>query len=33
VAKGELIPYAAVELPAGSEIARVRRLQDEMVGG
>ncbi len=33
VAKGDLITYAAVELPAGSEIARVRRLQDEMVGG
>ncbi|MGD9803761.1 MAG: NAD(P)H-dependent oxidoreductase [Hyphomicrobiaceae bacterium] len=33
VRKGELITYANVELPAGSQIARVRRLQDEMVGG
>lgn len=33
VSKGELITYAAVELPADSEIARVRRLQDEMIGG
>jgi predicted homoserine dehydrogenase-like protein len=33
VGKGELIPYAAVEIPADSQIARVRRLQDEMVGG
>ncbi len=33
VAKGELISYAAVELPSGSEIARVRRLQDAMVVG
>jgi predicted homoserine dehydrogenase-like protein len=32
VRKGELITYAAVEIPSGSEIARVRRLQDEMVG-
>ncbi|MGE0701917.1 MAG: homoserine dehydrogenase, partial [Hyphomicrobiaceae bacterium] len=31
VPKGSLIGYADVELPAGSEIARVRRLQDEMV--
>ncbi|MBS0243354.1 MAG: homoserine dehydrogenase, partial [Proteobacteria bacterium] len=31
VAKGELIGYRHVELAAGSEIARVRRLQDEMV--
>lgn len=33
VGKGDLITYAAVELPAGSEIARVRRLQDEMSAG
>ncbi len=33
VRKGELITYSAVELPAGSDIARVRRLQDEMIAG
>lgn len=32
VAKGGLITYADVELPADSAIARVRRLQDEMAG-
>ncbi|MEZ5854440.1 MAG: Gfo/Idh/MocA family oxidoreductase [Hyphomicrobiaceae bacterium] len=32
IAKGSLITYAAVELPVDSEIVRVRRLQDEMVG-
>jgi predicted homoserine dehydrogenase-like protein len=32
VRKGELITSEAVEIPSGSEIARVRRLQDEMVG-
>ncbi|MDX2157336.1 MAG: homoserine dehydrogenase [Hyphomicrobiaceae bacterium] len=32
IAKGELITYGTVELPAGSDIVRVRRLQDEMVG-
>jgi predicted homoserine dehydrogenase-like protein len=32
VAKGELITWGAVELPAGSDIARVRRLQDAMAG-
>lgn len=31
VAKGALITWDAVELPANSEIARVRRLQDAMV--
>jgi predicted homoserine dehydrogenase-like protein len=30
VRKGALVTYADVELPAGSDIARVRRLQDEM---
>lgn len=30
VAKGSLITYGAVELPAGSDIARARRIQDEM---
>lgn len=33
IRKGELITYAAVEIPAASEIARVRRRQDEMIGG
>jgi len=33
VRKGELITYAAVEIPEGSEIARVRRLQDAMCAG
>ncbi len=33
VAKGTLITYGAVELPADSHIARARRLQDEMTGG
>ncbi|MGE0766181.1 MAG: NAD(P)H-dependent oxidoreductase [Hyphomicrobiaceae bacterium] len=33
VRKGELITSAAVEIPAGSEIARVRRLQDQMAAG
>jgi predicted homoserine dehydrogenase-like protein len=33
VAKGALITYGMVELPASSVIVRVRRLQDEMVGG
>jgi predicted homoserine dehydrogenase-like protein len=32
VPKGTLIAYADVELPAGLEIVRVRRLQDEMAG-
>ncbi len=33
VAKGSLLTWSAVELPAGSDIARVRRLQDAMVAG
>ena len=33
VAKGAIIGYADVTLPAGSEIARVRRLQDAMTSG
>ena len=33
VPKGALITYADVELPAGSDIARVRRLQDAMGAG
>jgi predicted homoserine dehydrogenase-like protein len=32
VAKGALITYADVVLPDGSDIVRVRRLQDDMVG-
>lgn len=31
IAKGDLITYGAVALPADSDIVRVRRLQDEMV--
>lgn len=31
IRKGELITYPSVELPAGSDIVRVRRLQDAMV--
>ncbi|MDX2156700.1 MAG: homoserine dehydrogenase [Hyphomicrobiaceae bacterium] len=32
VEKGSVITWDAVELPEGSHIARVRRLQDEMIG-
>jgi predicted homoserine dehydrogenase-like protein len=32
VEKGTVITWDAVELPEGSHIARVRRLQDEMIG-
>ncbi len=32
VRKGELITWAAVEIPANSDIARVRRLQDDLTG-